>query len=174
MIKVSTMLYVTKDGQASDSITENFLQENNIRTVLTELVENDQKQMKFGEFLVDLLIYEVEEQFIKFLFYQRTVPGLIYCGTIDHPDTMYIDIKSIADEPIRYVDAHTYDDITEEVEAHPETYNVVSLSHGDNCFIALVMEFLDEDITEDEYFMADNSVHICQVPVAQLDRAQPF
>jgi hypothetical protein len=164
MIKVSTMLYVTEDGKASDEITERFLEENQVRTVLTKMVGNDLKQMKFGSFLVDLLIYEVEEQFIKYLFAQQAVSGLIYCGCIDHPDTMWWDIKTLLgdDTIVVYNDMLTGEDRTADVLERPDKFNVMSLVYSFDHYEADVYELDDEDEEDDEYFTTDESpTHVC-------------
>jgi hypothetical protein len=164
MIKVSTMLYITRDGKASDEITEQFLEENQVRTVLTEMIENDKKQMNFGPFLVDLLIYEVEEQFVKYLFARQAVSGLIYCGCIDHPDIMWWDLRTLLgnDTIVVYSDMLTGEDRTAEVIARPEQFNIMSLVYNFDHYEAEVYE-LDEDADEEEeeYFAADSPTHVC-------------
>jgi hypothetical protein len=163
MIKVSTMLYVTRDGIASDEITEQFLEENQVRTVLTKMVANDLKQMKIGPFSVDLLIYEVEEQFIKYLFSQQAVSGLIYCGCIDHPDTMWWDIKTLLDENaiVIYNDMVTGEDRTQEVIDKPERFNIMKLYYVSDHYEADVYELDIEDEEDEEYFDTADPIHVC-------------
>lgn len=163
MIKVSTMLYVTRDGKTSDEITEQFLEENQVRTVLTEMVENDKKQMKFGPFLVDLLIYEVEEQFIKYLFSQQAVSGLIYCGCIDHPDVMWWDLQTILGQEsiVLYNDMITGEDRTEDVIARPEKFNIMKLNYMADHYEAEVYELDEEDFEDDECFDTADPIHVC-------------
>ena len=163
MIKVSTMLYVTRDGNASDEITKEFLEENQVRTVLTEMIENDKKQMKFGPFLVDLLIYEVEEQFIKYLFSQQAVSGLVYCGSIDHPDTMWWDLQTILgpEAIVLYNDMITGEDRTEDVITRPEKFNIMKLYYMADHYEADVYELDEEDFEDDEYFDTVDPIHIC-------------
>lgn len=148
MIKVSTMLYVTKNGVASEEITREFLETFNVPTVLSELADSDDNQMFFDDFLVDLLMYEVEESFVKYLFARRTVDGLIYCGTTEHPDVMLIDLRSIieAGRKISYLDVLTGEDVTGIVEAHPEQFNIVRLEGDNDEYVADVCEVDIEEI----------------------------
>lgn len=168
MIKVSTMLYVRpSENTASVENTREFLEKYEVRDVITKMMENDQLQMEFGAFLVDLLVYEVEEQFIKFLFANHAAPGLIYCGTIDHPDTMWVDLTSLLPNTaqITFEDMLTGVDITEDVIANKDNYNVMQLICDDaqyHYYTAFVMKVEDEEEDdEDDIYIVDANTHVC-------------
>ena len=169
MIKVSTMLYVRpSENTASVENTREFLEKYEVRDVITKMMENDQLQMEFGAFLVDLLVYEVEEQFIKFLFANHAAPGLIYCGTIDHPDTMWVDLKSLlpVTAEVNFEDVMTGRVITDEVLANKDSYNIMQLICDDaenECYTALVMriEDNDEDDEDLDMYVIDADTHVC-------------
>lgn len=168
MIKVSTMLYVRpSENTASVENTREFLEKYEVRDVITKMMENDQLQMEFGAFLVDLLVYEVEEQFIKFLFANHAAPGLIYCGTIDHPDTMWVDLTSLLPNTaqITFEDMLTGLDITEDVIANKDNYNVMQLICDDadyHQYTAFVMKVEDEEEDdEDDIYIVDANTHVC-------------
>ena len=166
MIKVSTMLYVEKDGKPSEETTRYFLENYEVRDILTKCVEDDLKHLEIDGFSVDLLIYEVESEFVKFLFAKGLCEGLIYCGCISHPDVMHMDLQYILgqDAEIHYNETFTGDSVTEDVYEHPENYNIISAEFTTTgaCY-AEVYNLADEEEDDDDYTLADSmtSTHIC-------------
>lgn len=164
MIKVSTMLYVERDGQPSEETTRDFLENYEVRDILTRFVEDDLKHLEIGDFSVDLLVYEVESEFVKFLFAKELCEGLIYCGCISHPDVMPMDLQYILgkDAAIRYADYATGENITDKVNENPENYNVMKTDFSYGTCYADVYD-LTEDEGDEDYTLADSmtSTHIC-------------
>lgn len=71
-------LFVRKQEEISQEVTEEFLQEYDLADVLGRMRTLEQTSMELGDYSVDFLVFEVENGFIEMIYALGAVPGLIW------------------------------------------------------------------------------------------------
>lgn len=143
MVRLSTMLYVTKDSVATNEITEEFIKSCNVPLVIQELLDNDQSTIEINGFNIELLIGEIEEYMISMLMERGMCAGLIYCGGMNLEHTTPYDLMNMGGT-IQYKHQKYDGDFTAQALANPTEFEVVGLQSVDGVIMA---EVVDSDST---------------------------
>lgn len=71
-------LFVRKQEEISQEVTEDFLKEYDLANVLAQMRTLEQTNMELGDYTVDFLVFEVENNFIEMVYALGAMPGLIW------------------------------------------------------------------------------------------------
>lgn len=146
MVKVTTMLYVTKNGEVSDEITNSFQERFDVWDIMRRLAETEEKHIEIGPFSVDLIMAELDRRFLMFLFQRGMATGLIYCASSRVADMMPEDLLEVLGEDVKVIFKDKSGAFCgDQVQLGLKNYNITNLTFDLGYCFAEVEEVSDYD-----------------------------